>query len=584
MPEQPITPAAAVPPFQLDSLPPLDAIEAALERKRQFRILKWFPETGPYRRELYPKHMEFFRMGNIHRERLFLAANRCISPWTPIETPHATRQVLEVVGDSTFDVRSWDGATRCTRQASGVFLKGIEPMFRIHLDNGSIFDATRNHSVLTTDGYRRIGQLIRASSGLHCRQITQDSLANYGVDGRLCGEQPLFASGSGSVRSLSTAGVQTRAHPSSIVDASAQKSRHSRACPLLYRPSIQDDPYRILGLCGQFSDPSILIDDQWNHSDLASLLLFVRESYLNRPSGESLNLCDPILLPFFDGIECHWWSSSRQAGLGSRRSLEPRLSTSSQDHEVEEFLSASACNDLFVSLESPKLAGGARISYIIPIGPQPVLDFTVEGTYNYVIGGVVHHNTGKTVAGALEAALHATGMYDEYAPWWEGKRFDCPTSLWACNKTATDCRDINQLELLGPPGQLGTGMIPASMIIHTKPKPSVPDAIEIAYIKNKFYGQSVIYFKSYDQGREKFQGRAIHVIWADEEVPDDIYTEMLMRTMTTEGIIYLTYTPIQGLTPVTVDFLTNAVNKDTLPLRFTKRDEKALQQILARRQ
>jgi len=193
------------------------------------------------------------------------------------------------------------------------------------------------------------------------------------------------------------------------------------------------------------------------------------------------------------------------------------------------------------------------------------------------------NRVGKTICGAYEMALHLTGMYDELAPWWEGKRFDCPVVAWACNKTATDCRDINQKELLGDHGQPGTGMIPASMIVHTKPKPSVPDAVELVYVKNKFHGQSTLVLKSYDQGREKFQGRAVHAIWADEEVPDDIYTEMLLRTMTTDGTIFLTYTPIQGLTPVTVDFLTNSVNKESLPLKFTKRDEKTLQRVMAGR-
>ncbi|MFL6352926.1 MAG: terminase large subunit domain-containing protein [Bryobacteraceae bacterium] len=36
-----------------------------------------FPATGPLRRELYAKHLEFFRLGRVHSERLFCAGNRC---------------------------------------------------------------------------------------------------------------------------------------------------------------------------------------------------------------------------------------------------------------------------------------------------------------------------------------------------------------------------------------------------------------------------------------------------------------------------------------------------------------------------
>jgi hypothetical protein len=40
------------------------------------RIDSYYPDEGPLRRELYPKHLEFFRAGVEHRERCFLAANR----------------------------------------------------------------------------------------------------------------------------------------------------------------------------------------------------------------------------------------------------------------------------------------------------------------------------------------------------------------------------------------------------------------------------------------------------------------------------------------------------------------------------
>lgn len=39
------------------------------------RFFTYYPETGPLRRELYPKHMAFFEAGLDHRERLALCAN-----------------------------------------------------------------------------------------------------------------------------------------------------------------------------------------------------------------------------------------------------------------------------------------------------------------------------------------------------------------------------------------------------------------------------------------------------------------------------------------------------------------------------
>ncbi len=50
-----------------------------LEKVRRLRTRKiesFYPDTGPLRRELYVKHLEFFRRGAVDRERLLLAANR----------------------------------------------------------------------------------------------------------------------------------------------------------------------------------------------------------------------------------------------------------------------------------------------------------------------------------------------------------------------------------------------------------------------------------------------------------------------------------------------------------------------------
>lgn len=50
---------------------------AELERRnRERKIHSFYPDEGPLRRGLYPKHMEFFAAGLTHRERCIMAANR----------------------------------------------------------------------------------------------------------------------------------------------------------------------------------------------------------------------------------------------------------------------------------------------------------------------------------------------------------------------------------------------------------------------------------------------------------------------------------------------------------------------------
>ena len=37
--------------------------EEAARRRRDNKFLSYYPETGPLRRELYPKHVSFFKTG-----------------------------------------------------------------------------------------------------------------------------------------------------------------------------------------------------------------------------------------------------------------------------------------------------------------------------------------------------------------------------------------------------------------------------------------------------------------------------------------------------------------------------------------
>lgn len=168
---------------------------------------------------------------------------------------------------------------------------------------------------------------------------------------------------------------------------------------------------------------------------------------------------------------------------------------------------------------------------------------------------IAANRVGKTQMAAYETAVHLTGAYDDYAPWWEGRRFDRPVKCWAAGDTGKTARDILQVSLLGPPGAHGTGMIPGHLIERKTAKAGLPDAIESIYVRHASGGLSVVQLKSYDQRREAFQGTAQDLIWLDEEPPEDIYTECLLRTMTTDGLILLTFTPLMGLTPLVLSFL-----------------------------
>jgi phage terminase large subunit-like protein len=169
---------------------------------------------------------------------------------------------------------------------------------------------------------------------------------------------------------------------------------------------------------------------------------------------------------------------------------------------------------------------------------------------------------GKTIAGGAECSIHLTGRYPD---WWDGKTFDKPILMWASGVTGESTRDNPQRVLVGPPqlqGEWGTGFIPGDAIIETISARGLPNALDSVVVRHGGGGdvqasQCVCSFKSYEKGREKWQGPTLEVVWFDEEPPQDIYSEGLTRTNATGGITMVTFTPLLGMSEVVLQFLTN---------------------------
>lgn len=171
------------------------------------------------------------------------------------------------------------------------------------------------------------------------------------------------------------------------------------------------------------------------------------------------------------------------------------------------------------------------------------------------------NRVGKTEGmGGYETALHLTGLYPV---WWEGSRFDAPIRGWAAGKTNETTRDIVQAKLFGDvtgsgPGKTvsGTGLIPGDLIGDITWKQGVSDLIDKVMIKHEpTGGWSVLGLKSYQQGRGAFEGTEQDIVWLDEEPGMDVYGECLIRTATTDGLVYITFTPLEGLSETVLQFL-----------------------------
>jgi phage terminase large subunit-like protein len=164
---------------------------------------------------------------------------------------------------------------------------------------------------------------------------------------------------------------------------------------------------------------------------------------------------------------------------------------------------------------------------------------------------------GKSFCGSMELSYHLTGLYPE---WWEGRKYNLPIIAWAGGVSNETTRDIVQYELLGSPDDpeaFGSGTVPKNYIIKTERKPGVPNAKSVALIRHVSGGNSSLFFKAYEMGVEKWQGRSVDCIWLDEEPSRDIYSQAVTRTLDRKGMVYMTFTPEQGMTETVASFMNN---------------------------
>lgn len=163
------------------------------------------------------------------------------------------------------------------------------------------------------------------------------------------------------------------------------------------------------------------------------------------------------------------------------------------------------------------------------------------------------NQVGKTYSGAIEMAYHLTGQYPE---WWEGHRFTKPITALVSGKTNDTTKNILQTELFGDSlneKKLGTGAIPLDCIGKITKKAGVPNAYSEVLIKH-IKGWSKVFLLSYEMKAKAFMGYRTDVSWLDEEPPSDIYAQILRSQFATNGVVYMTFTPEEGVTEIVHKF------------------------------
>jgi phage terminase large subunit-like protein len=169
------------------------------------------------------------------------------------------------------------------------------------------------------------------------------------------------------------------------------------------------------------------------------------------------------------------------------------------------------------------------------------------------------NQVGKTFCGGAEISYHLTGLYPD---WWLGRRWDRPTRGWVAGVTGESTRDNPQRILMGTiAGGIGTGSLPKRCLDRDKITLArgVSNLYDTVLVKHynsqgKEDGLSEMKFKSYERGREKWQGDTLDWIWFDEEPSEDVYQEGLTR-LAEGGMVFITFTPLLGRSKVVLRFI-----------------------------
>lgn len=502
----------------------------------------------------YPKQMMFHAAGATYRERLLRAGNQCLVFSSYIDCPDSKSRLCgDIFFDTDSSVLAWGGDKECIGRIEQGHLKGIEPAFRVVLDNGQFFDCSSSHQVLSSEGYISLYELSVQSGGHRLWQKAEDYRANckkfgYFYDGQL----PSWLS---NAQSLSPLLSDVRKHSLcwSLSGALGRIPEYIHSClASAHLPISGHEDYNFLDLFSRFPVPYV---------PQPSLPLFYDSLKFERLPPELFSLLRSgiSVFPYPTSIP----SLERLGGFFDfSDTLEPCISLPLTDElslddqflvrSIPKFGDDAVRVAIFFPFAHIPLVGGKNIVSIVYLGYQPIIDCRVPDVNNYKAAGVYHHNCGKTLAAAAETAMHASG---KYPPYWNGHVFKKAPVIWCAGVTGEVVRDSIQRLLLGDVANPGTGFIPPEDIVEIINARGVANLADTILVKHQTGGTTRLRLKYYEQGREKFQADTVNFGWADEEPPSDIYSEMLTRTNATNGIMCMTFTPLKGMSEVVRRFL-----------------------------
>lgn len=448
---------------------------------------------------------------------LLFGGNRCLGGECEIYDPvlNIKRRVDSI--DEDFFVEAWDNGQKVIARASRPFRKDVDDLYNIRLSNGQSFVASLGHVVLTPYGYHTIfdallkfGGVLQASTS-ECDQlarVSDETRCQKIVEGSRVGCRPLSYSDGGLLQMVrgnvpafvpSLAGAQERISSEAYgqKDGSGSKEVRSRLGQLFYLRSNQDDLRRFSGRCA--------------------------------------------------GILCRAFYTLYKSALRLRLIEDQSKIASFLRRSIVEFVQRGNCSYSTSPYDKSFPINTNLAITSIGFNRRDVKwDFTVPKYHNYILGGTVHHNSGKTTP--VSKRVLRSGL-------------DKRLKIWVCGETFSDSVAIQQKKI-------------SELVPRQRVKYGSYDPINGYTNRKLLLDNGTMYtFKSYDQGRTAFQSDDIDIIWCDEEPPNEIIKEMRMRLVDRNGVLIISMTSLKGITELIADLYEDC---DVLESRYAPLVKKEL--------
>lgn len=192
---------------------------------------------------------------------------------------------------------------------------------------------------------------------------------------------------------------------------------------------------------------------------------------------------------------------------------------------------------------------------------KPQMDFHNSKALERIMSGA--NQSGKTFAGAMEVAIHLTGMYPD---WWKGHRLkprynpasdNYELNVWVIGTDNRTVRDSLMTKIIGTVNNdFKEGVVHPSYIDKesrqmTNGTTGLVDNIEVRHASGI---NAKVFFRSYEQGRKNLQSATIDIVYCDEEPPEEVLGELKARLTATGGLMFMAFTPLSGMTKLVQTF------------------------------